>query len=292
MLDFELAQIYGHETRYFNRQVKNNMERFDNEFGFQLTKDEFNGILKCENFTSSWGGSRKLPYAFTEQGIYMLMTMLKGELAIKQSKILIKTFKRMKDYIVENGELPITNETIKSTNLVNEHSKRLSGVEEKSGIVMHIFIDSSTYKHYLILNGEKIEADAAFTNMFSLANRTLYLVDDYIGLKTLELLKFREQSIKIIIFADNVARPKSASSFVDDFKNDRPDINISFKRTNNRTHGRYIAIDINDSFGLFHSGASSKDGGNKITTIMEIEEPLKYVGLFDELPKNEELVIE
>lgn len=61
MLDFELAQIYGYETRYFNRQVKNNIDRFDSEFRFQLTKAEFNEILKCKNFTSSWGGNRKLP---------------------------------------------------------------------------------------------------------------------------------------------------------------------------------------------------------------------------------------
>lgn len=87
MLDFELAQIYGYETRYFNRQIKNNIERSDDEFRFQLTKKELEEILKCKNFTSSWGGLRKLPYAFTEQGIYMLMTVLKGELAIKQSKI-------------------------------------------------------------------------------------------------------------------------------------------------------------------------------------------------------------
>ena len=74
-----------------------------------------------KNLISSWAGSRKLPYAFTEQGIYMLMTVLKGELATKQSKILIRTFKQMKDYIVENKSLLTKNETIKLTNLVNDH---------------------------------------------------------------------------------------------------------------------------------------------------------------------------
>ena len=56
MLDFDLAKIYGYETRYFNRQIKNNIERFDDEFRFQLTEEEFKEILKCKNFTSSWGG--------------------------------------------------------------------------------------------------------------------------------------------------------------------------------------------------------------------------------------------
>lgn len=72
MLDFELAEIYGYETKNFNRQIKNNIEKFEGEdFMFQLTADEFKN-LRCKDFTSSWGGSRYLPYAFTEQGIYIL----------------------------------------------------------------------------------------------------------------------------------------------------------------------------------------------------------------------------
>lgn len=83
MLDFELAEIYGYTTTRFNEQVKNNLEKFDSDFMFELTKDEFENLMS--NFsTSSWGGRRKLPKAFTEQGIYMLMTVLRGELAIKQ----------------------------------------------------------------------------------------------------------------------------------------------------------------------------------------------------------------
>ncbi len=77
LLDVDLAKIYGYETKNFNRQVKNNIEKFPSDFMFRLTADE---ILRCKNFTSSWGGTRYLPYAFTEQGIYMLMTVLKGEL--------------------------------------------------------------------------------------------------------------------------------------------------------------------------------------------------------------------
>ena len=71
MLDFDLAEIYGYETRRFNEQVKNNSERFDEDFRFQLTKEEFENLNLMSKFsTSSWGGTRKLPYAFTEQGIY------------------------------------------------------------------------------------------------------------------------------------------------------------------------------------------------------------------------------
>lgn len=92
MLDFELAEIYGYTTKAFNQQVKNNKERFDEDFRFKLTREEVKN-LRSKNLTSSWGGSRYLPYVFTEQGIYMLMTVLKGDLAIRQSKALIRPFK-------------------------------------------------------------------------------------------------------------------------------------------------------------------------------------------------------
>lgn len=75
MLDFELAEIYGYSTKTFNQQMKNNAEKFDEDFRFRLTKDE-KANLRSKNLTSSWGGSRYLPYAFTEQGIYMLMTAI------------------------------------------------------------------------------------------------------------------------------------------------------------------------------------------------------------------------
>ena len=92
MLDFDLAEIYGYSTKAFNQQVKNNIERFDDDFRFQLSNTELE-ILRSKILTSSWGGSRYAPYAFTEQGIYMLMTVLKGDLAVTQSKMLIRTFK-------------------------------------------------------------------------------------------------------------------------------------------------------------------------------------------------------
>lgn len=83
MLDFELAEIHGYTTKRFNEQVKNNIERFDEEFRFQLLKEKFDN-LRPKKSTSSWGGTKYFPYAFTEQGVYMLMTVLKGELAVNQ----------------------------------------------------------------------------------------------------------------------------------------------------------------------------------------------------------------
>ena len=111
MLDVDLAEIYGYETKNFNRQVKNNLEKFEgDDFMFQLTDEELDGLLRCKNCTLNRGTGRGMhvkynPYVFAEQGIYMLMTVLRGELAIKQNRALVRTFKQMKDYIIENQGL-------------------------------------------------------------------------------------------------------------------------------------------------------------------------------------------
>ena len=133
----DLAKIYGYSTKDFNRQVKNNIEKFEQDFMFQLTDEECE-ILRCKNSTSSWGGRRYNPYAFTEQGIYMLMTVLKGELATKQSKALIRIFKQMKDYIVDNQPLlgqreylQLSLQTTQNTQDLLDLRKSLSAVDDK-----------------------------------------------------------------------------------------------------------------------------------------------------------------
>ena len=98
LLDADLAEIYGYDTKGFNRQVKNNIEKFDEDFMFELTDEELED-LRYKNCTANISSkSRYNPHVFTEQGLYMLMT-------VKQSKALIRTFKKMKDYILENRDL-------------------------------------------------------------------------------------------------------------------------------------------------------------------------------------------
>ena len=105
ILDADLSEIYGYTTKAFNQQVKNNIEKFDEDFMFELTDDEVED-LRSNFLTANLNSkSRYNPHVFTEQGLYMLMTVLKGPLAVKQSKALIRTFKRMKDYILENRDL-------------------------------------------------------------------------------------------------------------------------------------------------------------------------------------------
>ena len=138
MLDFDLARIYGYETRTFNQQIKNNIDKFPEDFMFQISKDESEEIMiskklmsfKTVNTSGTKGGRTHLPYAFTEQGIYMLMTVLKGEIATKQSLALIRLFKLMKDYIVETNNLVTVNEVLKLSKQVDQNTRKITMIEK------------------------------------------------------------------------------------------------------------------------------------------------------------------
>ena len=212
------------------------------------------------------------------------MTVLKGELAIKQSLALIRLFKSMKDYIVEGSLIMNSNQYLESR--FASYDTRFEKIENKLDIVMDNFIDPSTYKHFLIFDGERIEADIAYQTIYSLAKQSLIIIDDYIGVKTLELLKICSKDIQIIICSDNVSRNGVSETFIEDFINDTG-MNVTLKPTNNKVHDRYIVIDYKtDNETIYHSGSSSKDAGNKITTIMRIENSGDYHRFVDDLLSN------
>ena len=301
MLDADLAEIYGYETKNFNRQIKNNIEKFEGEdFMFQLTENEFEN-LRCKNFTSSWGGSRYLPNAFTEQGIYMLMTVLRGELAIRQSRALIRTFKQMKDFIIENRDFIGSKELVQIAVQTNQNTKEITEIKSQMATkedlkkVMDNFIDPDTYKHFLLMNGDKIEADVAYTKIYKSAKKSIYVVDNYIGLKTLELLRAAKDKTEIIVFSDNIKnKDMLTKSILNDFRKYYPNINLKLKIAGKKYHDRYIAIDYEtENETIYHYGSSSKDTGNKISSITKIEELNLYMyhTMFDELIKNRDLKI-
>lgn len=312
MLDFELAEIYGYETKRFNEQVKNNIEKFDDDFRFQLTKEEWE-VLRSKISTSKSetgsGGRRYLPYVFTEQGIYMLMTILKGELAVKQSKALIRTFKQMKDYILENQGLIGKREFLQlsmqiTSNVVEmqDLKRELRDVEEQVADVVDIlsnvvhkselselildFSNPQLKYGFLLLNGQPIEANLAYKDIYSIAKNSIYIVDNYIGVKTLVLLKDINPSIEIIIFSDNIGKGLHVLEY-QDFCREYPKVNIKFQKSGRAYHDRYIIIDWNtDSQRIYHCGASSKDAGQRITSILEVKDQIVYADLINKLLKN------
>ena len=312
MLDFELAEIYGYETKRFNEQVKNNIEKFDDDFRFQLTKEEWENLrskISTSKSETGSGGRRYLPYVFSEAGIYMLMTVLKGELAVKQSKALIRTFKQMKDYIVENQGLigqreflqlsmQITSNVVEMQDLrrdlMNVEDK-VAGLVDNLGNVVHkselseLILDLSNPQlkyGFLLLNGEPIEANLAYKDIYSIAKKSIYIVDNYIGVKTLVLLKDIPSSVEITIFSDNVGKGLHTLEY-QDFCKEYPFRKIKFQKSGGEFHDRYIIIDWNtDKQRIYHCGASSKDAGQRITTISEVVDQLVYADLINKLLKN------
>ena len=220
----------------------------------------------------------------------MLMTVLKGDLATKQSIALVKAFKEMKDYITESNSILLnTNSYIES--IFSSYDKRFEKIENKLEIVMDNFIDPSKYKHYLIKDGEKIEADIAYQEIYKLAKSSIYIIDDYIDVKTLQLLKCCNSNIEIIIITDNKGKNNLNSNYINDFMNDTG-YNIRIISNNKKFHDRYIIIDFNtNNYILYHCGASSKDSGKRINTIYNVQEKDIYIDLINKALLNNELKV-
>ena len=309
MLDADLAEIYGYSTKAFNQQVKNNVEKFDDDFRFQITRTEYRKILGSKFLTLEQGKSSKTsPFAFTEQGLYMLMTVLRGERAIAQSKALIRLFKQMKDYIVtENQQLlgnagiaEIAVQTAQNTRdfaSVSSKVETLSGevhnVQDRLGQmdlnlqkVMENFIDPTTYKHFLIFDGQKLEADVAYMKIYGMAKKSFLIIDNYVGVKTLDLLRGIVKNASVQIFSEQWGDERITPAIKADFEKARPDVSLKIDRPSRKFHDRYVFLDYGlPNEKLFLCGASSKNAGNKITTIMQIEYPEMYHPIVEELRK-------
>ena len=262
LLDADLAEIYGYDTKGFNRQVKNNIEKFDEDFMFELTDEELED-LRYKNCTANISSkSRYNPHVFTEQGLYMLMTVLKGPLAVKQSKALIRTFKKMKDYILENRDL--------------------IGQRE----ILQLSMETAN---------NRIEINKINSDMISIekqAKSSIYVVDNYIGLRTLVHLKNSPTGVDIILFSDNVGNNKLHNIEFADFCKEYPTVKLSMKKTGGIFHDRFIVLDYGTADErVFLCGASSKDAGARITSIVEDYGISKYATVIATLLKNSTLIL-
>ena len=249
MLDSDLARIYGYTTKSFNQQIKNNIERFDEEYRFQLTKKEYNDILRSKNLTFGFeerNYSKYLPYVFTEEGIYMLISVLKGEKAINQHKLLIKLFKNMKDYLISN-ELIDSEYITNIQNILLEHNNRLIKLEDKISEYDHI--------SKIFLNGEIYDAYSFILDLFNISENSITIIDNYIDNKLLDLLKNLKPSITVITKEDTL---------INKFKRQYSDIDFIIY---NSFHDRFIVIDNEIVFSI---GSSIKDIGKKVCYISRI----------------------
>ena len=251
MLDSDLAMLFGYETKQLNRQVLRNINRFPENYCFQITDTEYIS-LRCQNGTlkNGRGEHRKyLPYVFTEYGITMLAGILKSELAIKMSLRIVDIFITMKNYINTSLiEQKYFNElTIKNTEdikLLQESFNKLNTKESNN----HIFYEGQIYDSYSLL-----------IDILSKAKKEIIIIDNYAGKKLFDIIK--NINVKVKIYTENIDN-------ISKEKYEKQYNNLEIINTN-IFHDRFIII---DNKVLYHSGASFKDLGKKCFAITKMED--------------------
>ena len=270
MLDSDLAKLYNVETKRINEAVKNNIEKFPERYCFQLNDEESNN-LRSKISTSkinSHGGRRYNQRVFTEQGVYMLATILKSKIAASITIAIMDAFVVMKNIINTSLiEQKYFNElTIKNTEdikLLQESFNKLNMKESNN----HIFYEGQIYDSYSLL-----------IDILSKAKKEIIIIDNYAGKKLFDII--RNINVKVKIYTENIDN-------ISKEKYEKQYSNIEMITTNT-FHDRFIII---DNKVLYHSGASFKDLGKKCFAITKMEDSNILKELLDKLEKAKEVML-
>ena len=268
MLDRDLAELYGVETRRLNEQVKRNIERFPEDFMFQLTSNEFDN-LKSQIAISSWGGVRKLPYAFTEQGVAMLSGVLKSSTAVEVNIRIMRAFVSMRHFMANNAAIFQRLQTIEFNQLESNkvQAKILAHQEVQDHRIDEIFrrLDEGMYKpkQGIFFDNQIYDAYSFVSELVKSAKQRIILIDNYVDESVLTLLDKREDTVSVIIYTQQISRQLRLD--VDRHNSQYPPIEISVFR---RSHDRFLCIDDT----VYHVGASIKDLGKKWFAFSKMED--------------------
>ena len=270
MLDRDLAELYGVETRRLNEQVKRNIERFPEDFMFQLTKEEF------ENWKSQFAtsnsivmGARKRPYAFTEQGVAMLSGVLKSSTAVEANIRIMRAFVSMRHFMVNNAAIFRRLETIEFNQLESNkvQAKILAHQEVQDHRIDEIFrrLDEGMYKpkQGIFFDNQIYDAYSFVSELIKSAKQRIILIDNYVDESVLTLLDKREDTVSAIIYTQQISRQLRLD--VERHNSQYPPIEISVFR---RSHDRFLCIDDT----VYHVGASIKDLGKKWFAFSKMED--------------------
>ena len=248
MIDSDLANLYHVETKRINEAVKNNPEKFPERYLFRITETEYFS-LKSKNSTSK-GGSRKGHTVFTEQGIYMLATILKSQVATNVSIQIMDTFVKMRHYINYNKDF-LPRRFLLLEDQVDNNTKRINELFDK-------FNPKDIVKNYIFFEGEFYDAYSLFIDILNSTKDEVIIIDNYAGKELLDILKIIDK--KIIIVSKNIDIVLK-SKYEKQYKNVRFINNISF-------HDRFIIVDRKITY---LCGSSFKDLGKKCFAISKIE---------------------
>jgi phage regulator Rha-like protein len=247
ILDSDLAKFYDSETKYINRAVSRNIDRFPPDFAFQLSPDEFES-LRCQFGTSnnSRGGRRYLPFVFTEQGVSMLSAVLNTSIAIKISIQIIRAFVELRK---SNADINLINsrvDRIEAKQVISESklNKVLNALEGNNSPISGIFFDGQIFDAYVFSS-----------ELISKSKKSILLIDNYIDETTLLQLSKRSQKVNCIVYTERISEQLKLD--LEKHNSQYPPIEIRILKN---AHDRFLILDKKE---MYHLGASLKDLGKR-----------------------------
>ena len=261
ILDRDVARLYGVATGALNRQVKRNEERFPGDFMFRLSAEEWDN-LKCQIGISSWGGDRQLPYAFTENGIAMLSSVLRSPTAIEVNIRIMRAFSAMRRFLLANAQMFQRIEAVE---------KRQIATDTKVDSILQRLDAAETPLRGVFYDGQLWDARALVLKLVAGAKRSLVLIDNWATAETLDLFAKKRKGAKVTIFTSehydkkHVPHRKISEADVKTFNAQYPKLTV---RYNESFHDRFLIIDDRE---LYLIGASLKDLGKKCFAFTKLD---------------------
>ncbi len=263
MLDSDLAMLYQVETKYLNRAMKRNQDRFPEDFCFQLTKSEAEN-LRCQIGTSNSGdvqsgGRRYLPYVFTEQGISMLASVLRSDVATQVSIGIMRAFVKMRHFLANNAVLfeRISAVELRQLQYQQQTDAKLERIfeyiDEHQEVAQKVFFDGQIYDAFSLL-----------TSLIQKANKEILLIDGYVDIDTLNLLSKKKANVAVTIYT----HPKTSPTKTD-VRNFNAQYPVLTLKHTSVFHDRFLILDQTTAY---HIGASLKDAGKKCFALTVLQD--------------------
>lgn len=249
MLDSDLAQLYGVETKVLNQAVKRNIERFPPHFRFEVSFETLKN-LRSQIVTSSLGyhgGRRYQPYVFTEQGVAMLAAVLKSDVAIKVSIQIMEAFVEMRKYLVSHAAI------FQRLQLVEK--KQLESDQHFEQLFKALEAGYPTDQQGIFYDGQVFDARVFVSKLIRSAQNSILLIDNYVDENTLLLLSKKRKDVEVAIYTQQINAQLSADVAL---------FNAQYGGLTchkwELSHDRFLSIDVAQ---LYHFGASLKDLGKR-----------------------------
>ncbi len=252
MLDSDLAKLYGVETKVLNQAVKRNIQRFPTDFMFQLTKDE---CLRSQIVTSNGGrgGSRYMPYAFTENGVAMLSSVLRSEKAIEVNIRIMRAFTLMRNFIKKHGSL---------FQRLDRLEMRQLKTDEKVDTILDRLNRYDEIREGIFFNGQIFDAYAFVAKLIRKAKKRIVVIDSYVDDSVLVQLSKRNPSVTVDIYDGKISQQLRQD--VARHNAQYPGVTL---HAYNKAHDRFLIIDEE----VYHIGHSLKDLGKKLFAFSKMD---------------------